>query len=203
MLLITSINWVSSIETSRYSLFTKPENVLLNWQGHVKIVDFGLSRFQNDIQYMSHSFIGTAGYVPPEILTGKGHNYLTDAYTLGVFIYDLLHASVPIRSLKMRMYDESTVEELHKKIAFREDLSLEGRDILQRLLSTDPKNRLLGDTDIKAILFHPWLKNYRQYIDSPVAPEPVYIPDLNEPNFESAYNLQLNTFVNELEGTFL
>lgn len=164
-------------------------------------MDFGLSKFQKDILQVTRSVIGTNGYTSPEMLTGLGHNYLTDAYSLGVFIYDLLHGSVPIRSLKLEMYDESTILELHKTITFKEDLSPEAKDILQRLLSTDPKHRLLGDNDIKALLFHPWLKNYQQFVDSTTAPEPVHIPDLDKLNFEETFNARFGACVKELEGT--
>ena len=164
-------------------------------------MDFGLSRFHQEIGKLSHSFIGTTGYVSPETLAGKGHNYLTDAYTLGVFIYDMLHGGLPIRNIKMKLYEESTVVELHNNIKFREDLSMEAQDLILRLLSTDPNNRLLGDTEIKALLYHPWLKKYRLLDHSATAPEPLYIPDLSLPNFDSSFNAQFQPFVSELEGT--
>ena len=126
---------------------------------------------------------------------------LTDAYTLGVFIYDMLHGGLPIRNIKMKLYEESTVVELHNNIKFREDLSMEAQDLILRLLSTDPNNRLLGDTEIKALLYHPWLKKYRLLDHSATAPEPLYIPDLSLPNFDSSFNAQFQPFVSELEGT--
>ena len=49
----------------------KPENLLINGDGYLKLTDFGFSKFTKDIK--THSRIGTPNYIAPEILLNKGH----------------------------------------------------------------------------------------------------------------------------------
>lgn len=49
----------------------KPENVLLNKKGHIKLVDFGLSKIMQQINDKAHSLCGTPEYLAPEILLDK------------------------------------------------------------------------------------------------------------------------------------
>ena len=58
----------------------KPENILLDIDGHIRIIDYGLSKlniFQNTITY---SFCGSPGYLAPEMLLGEGHSRMIDIY---------------------------------------------------------------------------------------------------------------------------
>ena len=173
---------------------------MLNWQGHIKLVDFGLSQMSADITQVYESFVGTSGYNPPEMLMGKGHNYLLDAYSLGVLIYNMLHGSVPIKDLRMKRYDEAAIVELHEAVVFRDDLSLEARDLVQRLMSVDPNNRLLGDTEIKSLLKHPWLKKYQHFAYSGFSPDPVLTPDLSKNNFDSCTISALQSLIMTLDS---
>ena len=52
----------------------KPENVLLDAQGHIRITDFGLSKQGVRMQDKTHSFCGTPEYHAPEIIKGSGHS---------------------------------------------------------------------------------------------------------------------------------
>ena len=178
----------------------KPENVMLDWEGHIKIVDFGLSKLESDIVKVSYSFIGSKGYLSPETLTGKGHNFLTDAYALGVLIYDLLHCAFPIKDLHGRRYPEDTVIEKHQNIVLGDSLSVEASDLILRLLSVDPKDRLLGETEIKSLLFHPWFKKYRLDGKSNSCQDPVHRPLLGQFNFDPSFNRGLEAFIRELNS---
>ena len=173
---------------------------MLNWQGHVKLVDFGLSKCLPDKNQMTHSFLGSNGYMSPEINMKKGHNYLNDVYNLGIFMYDLLHGFLPFETQKFKRATENNINAIHGNIIFKDGLSSEGKDLLKRLLSIKPENRLGGETDVISILYHPWFLSYRKYVNSETAPDPIFTPDLSHDNFDTSLNNHLDQLIKEVEG---
>jgi serine/threonine protein kinase len=72
----------------------KPENLVLDENGHVMITDFGLSK-KGEIDKINSSFCGTPAYLAPEILDKKGHNRMADWYEMGVVLYEFLVGTPP------------------------------------------------------------------------------------------------------------
>ena len=72
----------------------KMENILLDAQGHLKLVDFGLSRVLAEGQ-SSSSFCGSVEYMPPEILTANQHDCTLDFYSLGALFFEMLLGCPP------------------------------------------------------------------------------------------------------------
>lgn len=60
----------------------KPENVILDQWGHLKLTDFGLSKLQKQSNNMTYTFCGTPEYLAPEIIQGVGHNHGVDWWSL-------------------------------------------------------------------------------------------------------------------------
>ena len=73
----------------------KPDNILLNSNGHIKITDFGLSKEENPDGYLAYAFAGTPEYLAQEILLGKGHAHIADYWSLGILIFEITPFSVP------------------------------------------------------------------------------------------------------------
>ena len=70
----------------------KPENLLIDDVGYIKIVDFGFAKV---IEGKSYTLCGTPEYLAPEIVLAKGHNKGVDYWALGVLIYEMRHSYSP------------------------------------------------------------------------------------------------------------
>jgi serine/threonine-protein kinase len=75
----------------------KPQNVLLNGKGEAKVTDFGIARpiEARDGETQTGTVLGTCDYISPEQAQGKRVDALTDEYSLGVVLYELLTGEVP------------------------------------------------------------------------------------------------------------
>jgi serine/threonine protein kinase len=80
----------------------KPENIMLTYQGVVKVLDFGLVQFANAEKLLSidgeHSITGTPLYIPPERVRGEPEDFTSDYYSLGATLYHLLRGIEPFRA---------------------------------------------------------------------------------------------------------
>lgn len=76
----------------------KPENLLINYDGHVKIADFGLSKANMNEREVTYSFCGSTEYMPPEMILREGHSFGVDFYTLGALLYELVTGLPPFYS---------------------------------------------------------------------------------------------------------
>src|SRR5262249_37905327 len=74
----------------------KPQNVLLNGSGRAKVTDFGIAR-SLDVRGMTQTgtVLGTSEYISPEQAQGRDVGELTDVYSLGVVLYELLTGELP------------------------------------------------------------------------------------------------------------
>lgn len=139
----------------------KPENVLLDDQMHVKITDFGTAKLldasekaafgavsiTNDPLDGSHrdramSFVGTAEYVSPELLTDKNACKASDLWALGCIIYQLLAGRPPFKAANEYLTFQKIVA---LEYTFPEGFPPLARDLVEKLLVLDPSQRLSID----------------------------------------------------------
>lgn len=118
----------------------KPENCLLDADGHLVLTDFGLSKVATEDAGQCNTFLGTPEFMAPEILKGESYDYGVDWWSLGAVCYNLLTGSPPFPGNNHTMI-------LNKiKRAKRPDfpffLSADAQDIMTRLLRKEPKKRL-------------------------------------------------------------
>ena len=76
----------------------KPENVLLDEQGFLKLADLGLSKKVGSDR--TYTQCGTEEYVPPEMLKGRGRTRASDWWAVGVFVFELLTGHPPFEGDK-------------------------------------------------------------------------------------------------------
>jgi RAC serine/threonine-protein kinase len=132
----------------------KPENVLLDEEGHIRITDFGLSKEGvTDNDSGADSFCGTPEYLAPEILTRTGHGRAVDWWSLGAILYEMLVGSPPFYS-NNRQKLFSKIQ--NSPVVFPPFISYEARDILEAFLHKNPAHRLgSGPEDAEEVKVHP------------------------------------------------
>lgn len=76
----------------------KPQNIMIEDNGLIKITDFGIATAINSTQLtQTNSVMGSVHYLPPEQASGKGATIKSDIYSLGILMYELLTGSVPFK----------------------------------------------------------------------------------------------------------
>lgn len=74
----------------------KPENVLLDSDGHVRLADLGLAKkLDSQSNYLTRTVCGSLVYAGPEMLAGEYYGISFDMWTLGIFIYQVLTGELP------------------------------------------------------------------------------------------------------------
>lgn len=132
----------------------KPENVLLDIDGHVRLTDFGLAAVakpeEKGVQLTS--FVGTRGFLPPEMILKKGHGQPLDVFCLGCLLYMMLTGGLPHFSgdwdqlIRRRARGD--------KVVYPQYMSDGARAMCDWLLQFEPEKRP-QIADIKA---HTWVK---------------------------------------------
>ncbi|CAI2360806.1 unnamed protein product [Moneuplotes crassus] len=138
----------------------KLENILIDADGYIKIIDFGLAKIlKNEEETMT--FCGTPEYLAPEIISSKGHHRAVDWWAVGVLIYEMLIGVTPFynknRNLMMSKIQFSKIVFPNKK-KYKIDYSDQAKDIICKLLEKKKDKRLGTEEDAKEILTHPWFK---------------------------------------------
>ncbi|CAG9333515.1 unnamed protein product [Blepharisma stoltei] len=146
----------------------KPENVMLDASGHIKLVDFGLSKIIDDDR--AQTACGSAEYMAPEIIRRQLYTYSADWWSFGVLVYELFHGHTPFRGESNKEVYQNI---LRGDIIYSRSLDATSKDFIRSLLNLESEYRLgsleNGICDIKN---HPFFRK----IDWRVIPERLQSP---------------------------
>ena len=185
----------------------KPENCLLDADGHLLLTDFGLSKVAVDDDDRCNSSFGTIEYMAPEVIMGKPYGKACDWWSLGALGFDLLTGSPPFKG---NNHAKITEKILKQKLVLPYFLGPDAKDLLTRLLRKEPQKRLGYHTskDIRTIKSHrffrkiDWKALEKRELEPPIKPV-VTDPALAE-NFSHDFtSLPLSPVVTTKSGPFL
>ncbi|XP_050840817.1 rhodopsin kinase GRK1 [Serinus canaria] len=168
----------------------KPENVLLDDAGHVRLSDMGLAVELKDGESKTRGYAGTPGFMAPELLKNEDYDWSVDYFTLGVTIYEMLEAKGPFRRRGEKVENkEVTRRILNDPVSYSDKFSAAAREACEGLLAKDPQTRLgfrdNGCAQLKAQPFFRsinWGRLEAGLVPPPFVPDPrrVYAKDLGD-----------------------
>lgn len=167
----------------------KPDNVVIDEDGHALLTDFGLSKEGVDVN-LSKSFCGSVAYLAPEMLKRAGHNRTVDWYLLGVLFYEMLVGIPPYFSAKKEELFENI---LKAPLKLPRSISEEAKDLLKKLLNRNPANRLGATGDAADIKAHAFFKgiSWDDVYNRKLKPPPAEIRQFSGPPLNRIISDQL------------
>ena len=168
----------------------KPENCLLDAEGHLLLTDFGLSKVAVEGDGGCRSFLGTVEYMAPEVVQSLQYGTAVDWWSLGALGFDLLTGSPPFTGGNHKKIQENI---LRQKLVLPYFLGPDAKDLLTRLLRKEPRKRLGANMprDMQTIKKHrffrkiDWKALERRELDPPIKPL-ITDPELAE-NFSNDF----------------
>jgi len=161
----------------------KPENLLLDKDGYLKLVDFGFAKILTDRTW---TLCGTPEYLAPEIILNKGHGFAADWWCVGILSFECLTGTTPfVSNDPMEGYRKI----IKCRVPWPAQLSTMARDFIDRLLCVDPSRRLGslkgGSKDVR---MHGWFAGLDfKCLEAKQHPAP-YVPKIKSPTDDSNFD---------------
>ena len=132
----------------------KPENLLMDRFGYIKLADFGFSKQMKPGQ-RTYTICGTPTYQAPEIINRVGTTAAADFWSLGVLIHEMLVGSTPFEE------DQTPFGRVTgNRIVLPKHLSDQAQNLIKRLLIRNPHDRLGSYVGASAIINHAWFSGF-------------------------------------------
>lgn len=131
----------------------KPQNIMVQPDGNVKVMDFGIARAKNSVMTKTSSVLGTAHYISPEQAQGKDLTAASDIYSLGIVLYEAVTGQLPFDgpdAVSVAMKQVNDLPEEPSLINPDIDPGLEA--IIMKALEKNPARRFATAKDMRAAL---------------------------------------------------
>ena len=152
----------------------KPENIIVEKNGYLKLIDFGTAK---EIEDRTKTIIGTPHYMAPEIITGGGYSFQVDFWSISICMYEFMCGEVPFGEKEedpMEIYFAI----INDNLTFPEQyiiITKEFRHLMKKMLDKNPSYRLSNFNSIKN---HPWFKDFKWDELNNLNLKPPYLPIL-------------------------
>ncbi|KAK7590178.1 hypothetical protein V9T40_001791 [Parthenolecanium corni] len=162
----------------------KPENLLIDAQGYLKITDFGFAKRIDDKQTIT--MCGTPEYLAPEVIKNVGYSFSVDWWALGILIYEMSWGKPPFASEEpMKIFEKI----MNARVKYPNTFNPILKDVVRNLLIPDWHKRLGSSKEgTDAVKMHEWFKTidwmklYLKKFTPPYVPEVKSLDDTS--NFE-------------------
>ncbi|CAN8268700.1 unnamed protein product [Cochlearia groenlandica] len=143
----------------------KPQNLLLDKFGNLKVSDFGLSALPEHLQNgLLHTACGTPAYTAPEVISRRGYDGAkADAWSCGVILFVLLVGKLP--------FEDSNIASMYQKIRRRDYrfpswISKQAKSIIYKMLDPNPETRMSIETAMETNWFQKSLETSCNVLES-------------------------------------
>ncbi|KAJ3259215.1 camp-dependent protein kinase catalytic subunit [Boothiomyces macroporosus] len=153
----------------------KPENILLDANGHIKVADFGLAK---RLERKTNSLCGTPDYVAPEILQEQFYTYQPDWWGVGVLAFELMVGKTPFYATSIQNTYKNI---LSGKIPWTADISPAAKTVISKFLDPDMSFRLCCRHGITELEGQEWFKDISWMVVKNRGLKPPFIPNITKP----------------------
>ncbi|KAK9368957.1 kinase-like domain-containing protein [Lipomyces kononenkoae] len=190
----------------------KPENILLDGEGHVYLADFNVAtqlprrRHHFDARdveagiphaisegdggsFKLHGKSGTPAYLAPEVYSDEGYDTAVDWWSLGVVLYECIYARRPFHGAGQDQLKSQIIQAAPKYYNTSPTVSYEAQQAMKGLLNVFPTARL-GTTGLKAFFEEPFFEIYTSEGLEAKEYAPVFVPSKDRTNFDATYELE-------------
>ncbi len=167
----------------------KPDNMILNELGYLKLIDFGTSIIIKDF---TNTITGTPYYIAPEVLLGKGYGFSCDYWSIGIITYEIYYNSYPFGK------DANDPMDVYREV-IKKNLIIKNGDtkviqLIQCLLKKKVNERVCNLENAKKLNI---FKDFKWNDLMDLKLEPQYIPRINQLKSFNEYKIKYMSYMSK------